>query len=151
MLSLNLIHCLEHMDTSTCICIYFSILFQFMYRYTHRLCQLAIEHSTTPQIYWIHVYKTMYQTILMKEMIDLKALSVYTVLSLIHTKQEKLTTHINRFIFKKLTPIRLTNRVNSILKMNSLTNVMQKHQMLYFKILKVQHLQQLILIRNIVT
>lgn len=89
MLSLNLIHCLEHMDTtcSTCICIYFSILFQFMYRYTDRLCQLAIEHSTTPQIYWIqYVYKTMYQTMLMKEMIDLKALSVYTVLSLIHTK-----------------------------------------------------------------
>lgn len=37
----------------------------------------------------------------------------------------------------KLTPIRLTNRVNGILKMNSLTNIMQKHQMLYFKILKV--------------
>lgn len=81
------------MDTSTCICIYFSILFQFMYRYTDRLCQLAIEHSTTPQIYWIHVYKTIYQTILMKEMIDLKALSVYTVLSLIHTKYEKFHTH----------------------------------------------------------
>lgn len=99
MLSLNLIHCLEHMDTSTCICIYFSILFQFMYRYTDRLCQLAIEHSTTPQIYWIqYVYKTMYQTMLMKEMIDLKALSVYTVLSLIHTKYEKFHTHQKNYL-----------------------------------------------------
>lgn len=55
MLSLNLIHCLEHMDNSICIC--FCILFQFMYKLT------------------------MFQTILTKEMIGLETMSVDTVLS----------------------------------------------------------------------
>lgn len=79
----------------------------------------------------------MFQTILTKEMIGLKTMSVDTVLSIIHTKYEKFHTHQKIYLQKKickLLNLRLTRSQKQviylkILKMISLTNTMQKHQM----------------------
>lgn len=78
----------------------------------------------------------MFQTILTKEMIGLKIMSVDTVLSIIHTKYEKFHTHQKIYLQKicKLLNLRLTRSQKqviylNILKMISLTNTMQKHQM----------------------
>lgn len=78
----------------------------------------------------------MFQTILTKEKIGLKTMSVDTVLSIIHTKYEKFHTHQKIYLQKicKLLNLRLTRSQKqviylNILKMISLTNTMQKHQM----------------------
>lgn len=85
---------------------------------------------------WKHPKLTMFQTILTKEMIGSKTMSVDTVLSIIHTKYEKFHTHQKIYLPKisKSLNLRLTRSKKQviylkILKMISLTNTMQKHQM----------------------
>lgn len=111
-----------------------------MYLFLHSISIYVPEYWQIMST-WKPPKLTMFQTILTKEMIGLKTMSVDTVLSwLIHNSYqiwEIPHTSKLRFIFKKickLLNLRLTRSQKQviylkILKMISLTNTMQKHQM----------------------
>lgn len=61
----------------------------------------------------------MFQTILTKEMIGLKTMSVDTVLSIIHTKYEKFHTHQKIYLKKNMQIIKLT--INQVTKAGHLS------------------------------